>query len=146
MADVTEIITRPWVVQLLSEVVLARLATANPKTLQPHVVPVWFEWDENILWISAFSSTRKVKDIQKNTRISVLIEIAHRGEQDRAVLLEGSAVLIAEPSIVQYRATRIYTKYTGPEGVLAPDIQSWIVDPENRIIKLIPERAYAWNA
>ena len=42
---------------------LDRLATANPRTLQPHVVPVWFWWDGTSLWISAFSSTRKVKEL-----------------------------------------------------------------------------------
>ena len=29
----------------LAQPVLARLATANPRSLQPHVVPVWFWWD-----------------------------------------------------------------------------------------------------
>ena len=61
---------------LLAEPVLARLATANPKTLQPHVVPVWFLWDGSSLWISAFVSTRKVKDLLKNPRCAVLIEPA----------------------------------------------------------------------
>jgi nitroimidazol reductase NimA-like FMN-containing flavoprotein (pyridoxamine 5'-phosphate oxidase superfamily) len=131
---------------LLAEPVLARLATANAKTLQPHVVPVWFLWEGNSLWISAFISTRKVKDLQKNPRCAVLIEPAQpQGSPLQAVLLEGAAELIAEPaSLVAEMSERIYTKYMGPEGVLAPEPQSWKQDPENRLVRLTPERRIAW--
>ncbi len=41
--------------EVLKEVVLARLAPANSKTCQPHVVPVWSLWDGESIWISALS-------------------------------------------------------------------------------------------
>ncbi len=131
---------------LLAEPVLARLATANPKTLQPHVVPVWFLWDGSSLWISAFVSTRKVKDLLKNPRCAVLIEPAQpQGSPLQAVLLEGAAELIAEPaSLVTEMSERIYAKYMGSEGVLAPEPQSWKQDPENRLVRLTPERRMTW--
>ena len=59
---------------LLEQPVLARLGTAARRTLQPHVVPVWFLWDGESVWISAFSSTRKVRDLLGNLRCAVLIE------------------------------------------------------------------------
>jgi PPOX class probable F420-dependent enzyme len=131
---------------LLAEPVLARLGTVNPKTMQPHVVPVWFLWDGDSLWISAFVSTRKVKDLQKNPRCAVLIEPAQSQDNPlQAVLLEGAAELIAEPAaLVAEMSERIYTKYMGPEGVLAPEPQSWKQDPENRLIRLTPERTMTW--
>jgi PPOX class probable F420-dependent enzyme len=131
---------------LLAEPVLARLGTVNPKTMQPHVVPVWFLWDGDSLWISAFVSTRKVKDLQKNPRCAVLIEPAQsQGSPLQAVLLEGAAELIAEPAaLIAEMSERIYTKYMGPEEVLSPEPQSWKQDPENRLIRLTPERTMTW--
>jgi len=131
---------------LLAEPVLARLATANPKTMQPHVVPVWFLWDGSSLWISAFVSTRKVKDLLKNPHCAVLIEpIQSQGSPLQAVLLEGTAELISEPaSLVAETSERIYAKYMGSEGVLAPEPQSWKQDPENRLVRLTPERRMVW--
>ena len=131
---------------LLTEPVLARLATANPKTLQPHVVPVWFLWDGSSVWISAFVSTRKVKDLLKNPRCAVLIEpVLLQGNPLQAVLLEGTAELIHEPApLVAEMSERIYAKYMGPEGVLAPEPQSWKQDPENRLVRLTPERRMVW--
>jgi general stress protein 26 len=132
-----EMLNKPWVAELLGQPILARLGTANPKTLQPHVVPVWFEWDGESLWISAFESTRKVKDVQRNRRISVLVDTL---DPSHAVLFEGVVELISDPAVVASRSKSIYTRYLGAEGVKEPDPASWIDDPENRILKLTPEK------
>ena len=72
---------------VLAEPVLARLATTNPKTMQPHVVPVWFMWDGESVWISSFVSTRKIRELKHNPRGAVLIEFEAGGRQ-----ANGSAV------------------------------------------------------
>jgi general stress protein 26 len=140
---IEEIITKPWVSKLLSQPILARMATADLSTGQPHVVPVWFEWGEGSLWISAFRSTRKIKTLMKNPLVSIVIDTE---ENSRGILFEGRADIVTEPTIVRDRSTSIYTRYLGPDGVLAPDPQSWIVDPENLIIRLTPTRACTWGA
>jgi nitroimidazol reductase NimA-like FMN-containing flavoprotein (pyridoxamine 5'-phosphate oxidase superfamily) len=70
MPDEENIVTRAVLEGLLQEKVLARIATANPVTNQPHVVPVWFLWDGASIWISAFESTRKVKELKKNSMLN----------------------------------------------------------------------------
>jgi len=138
-------LTKHWVQALLSKPLLARLATANPITLQPHVVSVWFSWDGESIWISAFSSTRKVKDVVKNPRISVIIDTGDENPPPRAVLMEGKAELLTDPHTVQKWSSTIYSHYLGEDGVKAPEPQSWIVDPENTIIKLTPEKVFIWG-
>jgi nitroimidazol reductase NimA-like FMN-containing flavoprotein (pyridoxamine 5'-phosphate oxidase superfamily) len=130
--------------ELLNEAVLARIGTARRN--QPHVVPVWFLWDGEAIWISAFSSTRKVKDLCANPNLAVLIEPRDPADSHiQGVLFEGPVEVIAAPrSLVEEMALRIYTRYMGPEGVLAPEPQSWILDPENTLIKLKPRKKYVW--
>ncbi len=132
--------------QLLALPVLARLATANPKTGQPHLVPLWYLWDGECLWVSGFANTRKFNELLRNPRCAVLVEPAAAGDnQLQAVLLEGEAEVIAEPrQLVEEISTRIYLRYLGPEGVQAADPQSWIHDPLNRAVKLTPRQVYAW--
>lgn len=130
---------------LLAQPVLARLATVNPKTLQPHVVPLWFMWDGKTAWISSFVSTRKVKELKRSPRCALLVEPKEAGFKLQAVLLEGPAELIVEPrSLVEEMALRIYTHYLGEEGIKAAEPQSWARDPEGLLIKLTPERVIAW--
>jgi nitroimidazol reductase NimA-like FMN-containing flavoprotein (pyridoxamine 5'-phosphate oxidase superfamily) len=138
-------LTRLEVQSLLDQPVLARIATAHSTTGQPHVVPVWFAWDGESLWISSFSNTRKVRELKANPLCSILIEPSPGENTLQAVLMEGSAEIIDKPeNFLIEMATRIYTRYLGPDGVLAPDPQSWMHDRLHLIIKLTPSKVYSW--
>jgi PPOX class probable F420-dependent enzyme len=143
-ADHAAILSQPWVQELLAQPVLARLGTSNPHNNQPHVTPVWFVWDGEALLISAFISTRKVREAQRNPHISVLIDTGNPGETTQGVLFEGSTEIISDPQRVQSLAAQIYLRYAGPDGLNA-DMRSWVSDPENRILRLKPEKVYAWR-
>jgi len=135
---------KEFIEDLLAQPVLARLATSNIKTGQPHVVPVWFLWDGTCIWISAFSSTRKMRDLANNPRASVLIE-PKETDKLQGVLFEGPVELISQPpELVVELSVRIYVHYLGVEGAQAAEPQSWANDPENRIIKLTPRHIAAW--
>jgi general stress protein 26 len=141
--------TKSQVDAFLAHPYLARLATAvpareDPAHAQPHNVPVWFLWDGQSIWISAFQSTRKGKEVKRNPRIAVLIDVEQAVGGVSAVLMEGKAEIVLEPATVQEMSRRIYTHYMGEEGVKAPDPQSWIVDPDNSIIKLTPSKIFTW--
>jgi general stress protein 26 len=129
---------------LTGEPLVARLATVNPKTLQPHITLVWYLWDGASIWISAFISTRKAKDISKNEKIAVLIE-PKDSKPFQAILFEGPCEFISEPrDQVAEMSLKIYERYMGTEGVKAKEPQSWAVDAENRLIKLTPARTFTW--
>jgi hypothetical protein len=131
---------------LLSQPVLARIATANPKTNQPHVVPLWYLWDGASIWISGFRSTRKFRELLANPRCAILVEPADpKNSKIQGVLFEGVAEVITSPHhLVEEMSTRIYLRYLGDEGVQAADPQSWIHDPENLVVCLTPQRVYTW--
>lgn len=145
MNNSTEIIERLWVQALLQAPLVARLATANPRTLQPHVVPVWFEWDGEAIWISSFNSTRKMRDLAANRLVSITIDVASDDGSARGVLFEGEAEIISDPALVAPRSLSIYQRYLGVEGAHEPEPASWAVDPDNRLIKLVPGFVYAWG-
>ena len=128
---------------LNGEPVLARLATVNPNTLQPHVTPVWFLWDGASLWISCFISTRKAREVAKNRKISVLIE-PQTPHALQAVLLEGTCEFIEEPrELVAAMSLKIYQRYVG-EASITDKERGWSTDPENRVIRLTPAKVYSW--
>lgn len=129
----------------LAAPLLARFATVSPETLQPHVVPVWYEWDGETLWISSYESTRKIGELRDNPKCAVVMDVAESVDGVCAVVFEGKAKLITAPrDFVRDMALRIYTRYMGPEGVLAPDPQEWANSPENLIIKVTPEFVKVW--
>ncbi len=129
----------------LDQPLLARIATVDSDTGQPHVVPVWYGWDGKSIWISSFNSTRKVRELVKNPKCSIVIDVAEGDGSLSAVLFEGKAELVSSPAeLVHEKITWVYTRYLGPEGVLADDPQEWLGSPENLLIKLTPEKTYTW--
>lgn len=128
----------------LDRSLLARMATASVATAQPHVVPVWYLWDGQSIWVRGHSSTRKFKELAANPACSIIVDHATSGVDFWAVLLEGRAELIADPTVVVPAAERIYARYIGNDGAHAPVPQSWIHDAESLLLKLTPSRIVTW--
>jgi general stress protein 26 len=134
-----------FIEDLLKEPLIARVATADLHG-QPHVVPVWYGWDGKSLWISSFSNTRKIRDLEQNPKVSIVIDVVIENGENKAVIFEGSVVLVKGPrELLEEKFLWIYTRYMGEEGVLAKEPQSWIHDPLNLLIKLTPEKVINWN-
>lgn len=143
MAKVNNLNEIPWAEAFLSQPLIARLATCNPDTLQPHVVPVWYEWDGRHVWVSSFGSTRKIREILKNSRVSIVVDTDPAAGDAHTVIFEGLAELIRDSEFGVQRGGQIYTRYLGVEGALAAEPQSWLHDPEHLLIKLTPTEIYA---
>jgi PPOX class probable F420-dependent enzyme len=123
---------------------LARLATASLKG-QPHVVPVWFLWEEGTAWISAYASTRKVKELIQNPKCALVVDLVKSEHGITGVLLEGRAELLTGfDDAVRKRIERIYVKYLGPEGVMGKDPQEWLKSAENTLIRLKADKIRVW--
>ena len=130
----------------LSQPVLARIATAAAHTPQPHVVPIWFYWDGEIIWFSTPRRSVKVRDLKENPYCAVSIDITEGGLRYKAVILEGDVEIIWDPAdtIVQTTA-KIYTKYLGEEGFQSPTPQQWANDPGNVILKVMVKKIMTWD-
>lgn len=137
-------LSREQINAYLDQPLLARMATASPETVQPHVVPVWYLWDGQSIWVHGHSSTRKFRELAANPRCSMVVDHADSGLDYWAVLLEGQAELITDPALVAPVAERIYTRYIGVEGAHDPVPQSWIHDAESSLLKLTPARVVSW--
>lgn len=131
--------------ELLNQALIARMATADNNG-QPHVVPVWFGWDGESMWISSYSNTRKVQELEKNSKISISVDVTGGKGETRAVILEGKVELVKDPrEFLRKQFYWIYKRYLGEEGVMASSPQEWIEDPHNLLIKLTPYKVYTWN-
>jgi len=131
--------------QLLGHQVLARIATCNDSG-EPHVVPVWFDWDGKSMWIESSPSARKARNLYKNRQCMVSVDGTQGGLRFWAILLKGEAELITQPiEYVREVVIRIYTKYVGEEGILAPQPQG-MISANHVLLKLTPTKIITWNA
>ena len=127
----------------LSEPLLARIATVRGD--RPHVVPMWFDWDGESLWMETGLGFQKHKNLIANPHCAVTIDITEGGLRFKGAMLEGEAELITEPvAFARETARRIYRKYLGDEGIAAPTPRVMIDNP-HAIIRLRPARIQTWD-
>ena len=141
-SEMEKMLAQEWVKELLAKPLLARLGTANAKTGQPHVTPVWYHWQNGCIYISVFASTRKGREVLSNPKISVLIDV---NEPTQAVLMEGTAQVVSGTEEVRLRSEEIYARYVGEQVVKKDPYAGWARDPDNRLIILKPDKVYSWN-
>lgn len=143
--DILKATQTPNVSAFLNQPHIARLASCEPDSAQPHVVPVWYEWDGEIIWVSTFRSTRKVRELRRNPRFSLVIDTDGRGELARGVLFEGHAEFIELPEECKQRGFKIYARYLGEDGANELEPQSWLDDPEHLLLRLVPEKVHVFG-
>lgn len=123
---------------------IARVATVRPDG-RPHVVPVWFEWDDGALRFETPPNFQKAKNLAHDSRLAVAIDVTEGGLRFKAVVMEGRARIIQKEGDVTPIVARIYRKYLG-EAIEAATPQRMIYHSGPHIIvELQPDRILSWD-
>jgi len=123
--DVEEFLSRP---------IVARVATSFKDT--PHVAPVWFNVKDGALWFSTFSGSKKVRNIAKNPKVAVCIDVADPGET-KYVILEGRAEAVTGEAKQDH--LRIYRKYMSEEALETANVDAWF-KAGLTLVRVIPKK------
>jgi len=60
----------------------------------PHIVPVNYIYENNFLYIATDYSTRKYRNLQKNKKIAVTIDVYNSSLNNIAIVIQGSSQFI----------------------------------------------------
>jgi PPOX class probable F420-dependent enzyme len=90
----------------------AKLATVR-KDGHPHVVPIWFELDGEMLVFTTWHTTVKAANMRRDPRVCICVD--EETPPFDFVQIEGTAELSADADELAYWASRIASRYMGPE-------------------------------
>jgi Pyridoxamine 5'-phosphate oxidase len=62
----------------------------------PHVSALWFVWDGEALWLTSIVKSQRWTDIEREQRVSVLVDTGHDFGELRGVEISGSAQSVGE--------------------------------------------------
>lgn len=102
----------------LDEQKILNIATLGP-TGHPHLVAMWFTMIDGAPTFWTFAKSQKVVNIQRDPRISGLVESGESYSELRGVELRGTARLIEDFDQILALGKAVALKYTGPVGVSA---------------------------
>lgn len=112
----------------------------------PHLTTLWFALDEGDVVLETFTKSQKVKNLERDDRITALFESGSEYEDLRAVVIYGRAELIKDldevhrlhMSVLLRNNTRDY-----PEEMLVEATRSMV--HKKTAIRIIPERIVSWD-
>jgi PPOX class probable F420-dependent enzyme len=85
----------------------------------PHLVPMFYELVDGRIAFWTYRKSQKIKNLQRDPRITCALETGRTYEELRGVQINGRAELVDDPARVQSFGERLYAKYWGELNDLA---------------------------
>jgi hypothetical protein len=106
----------PQVHEFLGRSMVVRVATLS-STGQPHITPLWFVWDQGLIYMNVRSKSPAARNILSNPAVVLLLDSEGR-LPDRVLRIRGRASLRREGPIKRRTILRSTLKYHLSRGGL----------------------------
>ena len=116
----------------------------------PHPMPMWFAVeDDGAVVMTTFTKSQKIRNVERDPRVSLLAESGTVYSELRGVLIYGKAELVRDKEQVLDVLARVSAKSAGGAGN-APDpgaLRSALMAtvPKRTGIRIRPERVVSWD-
>ncbi|MCU1389039.1 MAG: putative pyridoxal 5-phosphate synthase [Ilumatobacteraceae bacterium] len=92
---------------------IATMGTIGPDG-RPHLVAMWYAVIDGAIWFETKGRAQKVKNLQRDDRITCMIEDGDTYVTLRGVSIEGRGVIIDDPEVLWKVGVSVWERYTGP--------------------------------
>lgn len=111
----------------------------------PHLVAMWYVLvnDQIVFW--TYAKSQKALNLQRDARLTCLVESGERYEELRGVQIKGRAVINDDRETVQRIGEDIYKRYTG--GPLNDNIRQMVAAqaPKRVLVFVEPVEIVSWD-
>lgn len=121
----------------------ATMATVGPNGM-PHLVAMWFGVIDGQIWFETKAKAQKVKNLQRNPQLSVMIEDGLTYDSLRGVSLEGTGVIVDDPDALWAVGVSVWERYTGPYTDEAKPFVEMMLS-KRVAVRLDVERVRSWD-
>jgi len=114
----------------------------------PHPMPMWFAVDDDgTIRMTTFRKSQKVKNVQRDPRVTVLAEDGTDYSELRGVAFYGKCEVVDEIEAVKDTMVRITAREAGDDPAALEGMKDVITaTAEKRVLLLIrPERIVSWD-
>lgn len=128
--------------EILNRRLIAAFATLDPDQ-RAHVVPMWFRLDGDRILLPTSGKTRKIHNLRRSARATVMVDDSRGGLTVRGVMLMGSTDVV-ERAEARTLNRSIHLKYVTAEGLDLAEVQQHL-ETDDVTIRLTPERVVIWD-
>jgi hypothetical protein len=109
----------------------------------PHVTPLWFAWDGRSLWLTSIVKSQRWTDIQRDNRVSIIVDAGVEFTELHGVELRGVAEVVGEVP----RNGDAVAELETPERIFADKYAGGTMHHDGRHawLKVTPEKIVSWD-
>lgn len=137
-----DVLREPLARELLAARLIANLATLDANG-SVHLVGMWFLWDGTAVLLPTSGATRKIRNLERDPRATLMIDDSRDGFDLRGLTLTGRASVVRGPEAVAANR-RIHLKYLTEAGRELEEVDRYL-STDDVTIQFTPERVSSWN-
>jgi PPOX class probable F420-dependent enzyme len=109
----------------------------------PHPMPMWFTLDGDVVQMTTYARSQKVLNLERDPRVSMLVEAGEQYQELRGVLMYGRAELVRDVE----RVIDTLLAASGQGSAADPAVrQAMRANASKRVlIRVRPERVVSWD-
>jgi len=146
-----DITMSPGEVQAFLEAGRTLLVASLHREGRPHLVPMWYVVEDGKVAFRSFTRSQKILNLQRDPRVSVLVETGEAYAELRGVMIEGRARLISDPAYVLALYGKLAAKYAlaglEPRALSPEELESAFGRhaAKNTAVVVEPQRVVSWD-
>jgi PPOX class probable F420-dependent enzyme len=131
------------------EDLLNQRQTMNIATFGPdgniHLVAMWYGFINGNPAFETYAKSQKVKNLERDPRITVLVETGDAYEELRGVELVGHAVIHDEPDVVMSVAKTMLERYFEPKNDEEAELMAAGLANKRVAVEIVPQKIVSWD-
>ena len=127
--------------EFLKKQKILHLATVD-NTGTPHIVPVWYMYSRDKIYVGTNTKTEKAKNIKTNKKVRFCVDVGVHAPNIFGVMGQGDARLIKKDQMVSRLAKKILLRYFKTLNSKSP---REILDDTDCIIEIVPKEYVVWK-
>ncbi|MCS6806465.1 MAG: TIGR03618 family F420-dependent PPOX class oxidoreductase [Acidobacteriota bacterium] len=111
---------------------------------QPHLVAMWYGFLDGAPAFWTYKKSQKIRNLQRDNRITCLVEEGETYEQLRGAMLIGRGTILEDQAIVIKVGESVFERYYGQSGeAVRPVIEQ--MGRKRVVVRIDVERVISWD-
>lgn len=111
----------------------------------PHLVAMWYVVIDGVIHFTTFRKSQKILNLQRNPKMSVMLEDGEIYSELRGLVIESDAELIDDVDYTAMVMGHVGAKYNRLPAPLPPSEASMKVASKRIVVKVPPKNTYSWD-
>ncbi len=122
-----------------------QVASMGPKGF-PHLVAMWYVLDGGgEIVFTTFRKSQKVVNLQRNPKLTVMLEAGKAYSELRGLVIEGDGEIIDDPAFTAKVMAKVGEKYNGIPAPMETPEAAMKVAGKRVVIRVKPTEIYSWD-